>query len=143
LCRTCHKQQTPENIFYSLIGKGLEKSEAESFGKTMALDMLTLYETAADKYFELGKYQRAFEYAPPLPSSASPPKTRRCLILLFLLLLLLCDRLYQLSNVEMQKLIQKFGGINRMDIVLTHLRDQLDSPQGTFRPHTGFPPPFY
>jgi hypothetical protein len=57
-------QQTPENIFYSLIGKGLEKSEAESFGKTMALDMLTLYETAADKYFELGNYQRAFEYAP-------------------------------------------------------------------------------
>lgn len=94
----CVAEQTPENIFYSLIGKGLEKSEAESFGKTMALDMLTLYETAADKYFELGKYQRAFE-------------------------------LYQLSNVEMQKLIQKFGGINRMDIVLTHLRDQLDSPQ--------------
>jgi hypothetical protein len=73
LCRTLRKQQTPENIFYSLIGKGLEKSEAESFGKTMALDMLTLYETAADKYFELGKYQRAFEYSPPLPSSSPPP----------------------------------------------------------------------
>jgi hypothetical protein len=30
----------------------------------------------------------------------------------------------------MQKLMQKFGGIHRMDIVLTHLRDQLDSPHG-------------
>jgi len=49
----------------------LEKSEAESFGKTMALDMLTLYETAADKFFELAQYQRAFECA--LLSHSDPP----------------------------------------------------------------------
>lgn len=37
----------------------------------MALDMLTLYETAADKFFELAQYQRAFECA--LLSHSDPP----------------------------------------------------------------------
>ncbi|KAL6076588.1 negative regulation of SNARE complex assembly, variant 2 [Balamuthia mandrillaris] len=57
----CKPFHTPEQIFFSLISSGQEKVEAELLGKTMGLDLLTLYERAADANFAAGNHERALE----------------------------------------------------------------------------------
>eukprot|EP00727_Mastigamoeba_balamuthi_P014412 m51a1_g9596 hypothetical protein (1520) ;mRNA; r:1034033-1039913 len=49
----------PETIFFQLVAQGLEKSDAEDLGKTLGLDLFSLYEQAADSYFAQREYGRA------------------------------------------------------------------------------------
>eukprot|EP01087_Luapelamoeba_hula_P006210 TRINITY_DN1629_c0_g2_i2.p1 TRINITY_DN1629_c0_g2~~TRINITY_DN1629_c0_g2_i2.p1 ORF type:complete len:1654 (-),score=167.20 TRINITY_DN1629_c0_g2_i2:56-4594(-) len=55
----CCQDQPPEVIFYKLVGQFENSEEAESLGKTMGLDVLGLYEAAADRYFDDGHYDQA------------------------------------------------------------------------------------
>jgi hypothetical protein len=59
-------QKQPEEIFYSLVAGGLEKTKAEPLGLTFGLDLLHLYELAADAYFAEGQDARALEYVIPV-----------------------------------------------------------------------------
>lgn len=45
-----------------LLAQGLEKTDAEPLGKTVGLDILALYEHAADRFFAKGNFGRALEY---------------------------------------------------------------------------------
>eukprot|EP01132_Coremiostelium_polycephalum_P004737 gene4737-5913_t len=54
-------KKSPEEIFFELVSKNLEKTDGEALGKTFRLDLLSLYETAADHSFELGQYGRALD----------------------------------------------------------------------------------
>jgi hypothetical protein len=54
------EKHSPEAIFYQLLNAGLQKL-AEPLGKTVGLDLLTLYESAGDKYFAEQSYGRALE----------------------------------------------------------------------------------
>ena len=47
----------------ALTSIGLERTEAEPLGKTAGLDLLQLYEEAADNYFAAGHYGRALEFS--------------------------------------------------------------------------------
>eukprot|EP01133_Synstelium_polycarpum_P010231 gene10231-11922_t len=58
--KLCPKK-TPEEIFFELVGKNLEKSDGEALGKTFRMDLLGLYETAADHSFDQGQYGRALD----------------------------------------------------------------------------------
>jgi hypothetical protein len=55
------QKMSPEKIFFQLLAKGLEKTDAEPFGKTFRLDLFSLYEQAADREFEAGNYGRALD----------------------------------------------------------------------------------
>lgn len=55
-------QNKPIDIFFALVKEGLIKNGAESFGKTVGLDILNLYEQAADSYFQEGSYGLALEF---------------------------------------------------------------------------------
>jgi hypothetical protein len=57
----CRPKQPPETIFFRLLAQGMEKTDAEPLGTTVGLDILHLYEVAADRYFEIGKHGRALE----------------------------------------------------------------------------------
>jgi hypothetical protein len=50
-----------EDLFFELLSLGMAKSAAEPLGKTVGLDLLRLYEEAADNYFQQGKYGQALE----------------------------------------------------------------------------------
>ncbi|KYQ88989.1 regulator of chromosome condensation domain-containing protein [Tieghemostelium lacteum] len=54
-------KKSPEEIFFELVSKNLEKSDGEALGKTFRMDLLSLYETAADLSFEMGQYGRALD----------------------------------------------------------------------------------
>jgi hypothetical protein len=54
-------KKSPEKIFFDLLASNADK-EAESLGKTFELDLLRLYETAADEFFDLGEFGRSLEY---------------------------------------------------------------------------------
>lgn len=54
-------QQTPEKIFFKLISMGNDE-EAEMLGTAFRLDILHLYELAADEYFEKQDYGRALTW---------------------------------------------------------------------------------
>eukprot|EP01133_Synstelium_polycarpum_P004979 gene4979-5790_t len=58
--KLCPKK-TPEEIFFELVSKNLEKSDGEALGKTFRMDLLALYETAADHSFDQGQYGRALD----------------------------------------------------------------------------------
>ncbi|KAF2070250.1 hypothetical protein CYY_008433 [Polysphondylium violaceum] len=55
------QKKSPEEIFFELVSKNLEKSDGEALGKTFRMDLLSLYETAADNAFEQGQYGRALD----------------------------------------------------------------------------------
>lgn len=55
----CRTDVHPEKIFFQLVSQGLERSEAEEFGKTLGLDLFGLYEQAADACFQEKDYGRA------------------------------------------------------------------------------------
>ncbi|EGG19322.1 regulator of chromosome condensation domain-containing protein [Cavenderia fasciculata] len=54
-------KKTPEEIFFELLSKNLEKTDGEALGKTFRMDLLSLYETAADHAFEQSQYGRALD----------------------------------------------------------------------------------
>ncbi|GAM25148.1 hypothetical protein SAMD00019534_083230 [Acytostelium subglobosum LB1] len=54
-------KKSPEEIFFELVSKNLEKSDGEALGKTFRMDLLSLYETAADHAFDQGHYGRALD----------------------------------------------------------------------------------
>eukprot|EP01127_Copromyxa_protea_P018804 TRINITY_DN5996_c0_g2_i1.p1 TRINITY_DN5996_c0_g2~~TRINITY_DN5996_c0_g2_i1.p1 ORF type:complete len:1186 (-),score=164.77 TRINITY_DN5996_c0_g2_i1:961-4518(-) len=90
-------KQSPEKMFFKLLASSRD-DEAEIIGTAFKLDILHLYETAADERFAKQDYGRALA-------------------------------LYYLSNIEVNKLVSLFLGINRMDIVITKLRGLLRRPQ--------------
>ena len=51
----------PEDLFRQLVAQGLERTDAEDFGKTLGLDLYTLYEQSADACFARGEYERALD----------------------------------------------------------------------------------
>jgi hypothetical protein len=55
----CAMDMRPEEIFKRLVIGGLERNHAEPLGKTLGLDLLGLYHTMADEYFEAGDHERA------------------------------------------------------------------------------------
>jgi hypothetical protein len=57
----CKPTIQPEKLFFQLVSQGLERSDAEDFGKTLGLDLFTLYEQAADSYFADHDYGRALD----------------------------------------------------------------------------------
>ncbi|EFA80011.1 regulator of chromosome condensation domain-containing protein [Heterostelium album PN500] len=54
-------KKSPEEIFFELVSKNLEKIDGEALGKTFRMDLLSLYETAADLSFDQGRYGRALD----------------------------------------------------------------------------------
>jgi len=75
----------------------------------MGLDVLGLYEAAADKFFDDAHYDRALSY----DEYIYIPQNLLISIFLF--------RLYHLSNVDSSKLISKFAAKGRMEDVIAHL----------------------
>ena len=57
----CTADVSPEQIFLDMIRKGLESKEAEPLGKACGLDVLGLYEVAAEQAYEAKNYGRALE----------------------------------------------------------------------------------
>lgn len=51
-----------EDLFRHLLHQGWERVSGETLGKTAGLDLLGLYESAADTHFQEGHYGRALEY---------------------------------------------------------------------------------
>ena len=90
----CEPATRPEDLFRQLVAQGLERTDAEDFGKTLGLDLYTLYEQSADACFERGEYERALD-------------------------------LYALSNVRSSKLVLRYLGIDRLDVVIAHLGARL------------------
>jgi len=119
------------------VASGLEKSKAEPLGlvrtkipccatiyhliylQTFGLDLLGMYEMAADHYFTAGVYARALEFV-----------ASRCQVTK-LSITNSASSLYFMSNVKTTKLVQKFLEVGRVDVVITRLRTALENPRGT------------
>ena len=87
----------------------------------MGLDVLGLYEAAADKLFDDGHYDRALAYDQPLTNQFS----ENLISPFYFLFLVTSCRLYHLSNVESSKLIAKFSSKSRMEDIIAHLVTKL------------------
>lgn len=97
------------------MASGLEKTKAEPLGLTFGLDLLRLYELAADAYFAEGQDARALEYVPFIVRHGQKLSD------LF--------RLYYLSEVSNAKLVAKFLDVGRINVIITRLRAALQRPR--------------
>ena len=125
---------SPEELFLGMLSSNMALLDrrAEIFGKSLGLDLLSLYEYAADnvlldlEYYLLNAVKSCNGCYRPLLCNSDVLDSTNSMIMRAL-------HIYHLSNVNTGKLILKFVHLKRLDVVINYLLVLVKDPEGIER----------